>query len=418
MLKNLEITKLPNGIRVITERIPYVDSFSLGFLFDVGAIDEDVDNNGISHFLEHMFFKGTAKRSAKRISDDIESSGGYLNAFTTKEHTCFYGRGLSKNLTKTFSVLADMLQNSLFRENDIRKEAGVVVDELYDIEDTPEELVFEKFESNIFDGNPLALPIIGTEDNIKGFTNKQLSDYVDKYYGFDNLVIAASGNVKHKRILELIERWMVKDLGKTAKKRTATVLHNVQDISLVKDVQQTHMVMGCPSFGFGDTENRTRVNILNQILGEGSSSRLFQRVRERNGIAYQINSFLNSFYEISTFGVYISTNHSSFEKAYRLIFEEFEKLKAKPVGEKELKRAKEYLKGSIIMSLESTTNRMIRMAQSMLYFDRVKSVEETCREIDAVSNTDIIDLANKLLAPENLSKVIISSKNFSMLSAA
>ncbi|GJQ62255.1 MAG: peptidase M16 [Melioribacteraceae bacterium] len=415
---NYEITKLDNGATIISEFIPYVKTFSLGFFFDVGSRDEDLENNGISHFIEHMFFKGTEKRSAKKLSDEIESTGGYLNAFTSKEHTCFYGRGLSKNLAKTYSVLSDMIQNSTFRQSEINKEAGVVIDELYDIEDTPEELIFDKFESNIFSGNSLAYPIIGTEENIRAFSREKIVKYINKYYGFDNLVIVASGYVEHKKLIKLTEKYFRKDIGKTQARRKEVSVQSVKDMVISKEIQQTHMILGTPTFGFNNIPERTAVNILSQILGEGSSSRLFQRIREKNGIAYQINTFLNSFYDISTFGAYISTNEKSFGKARKLIFEEFKKIKSKQVSDQELKRAKEYLKGSILMSMESTTNRMIRMAQSYIYFNKIHSVEESVELIDAVDKVKVMELANLLLTDENLTKVIICSDENAVEEAA
>lgn len=416
-MNKIEITELSSGIRIISENIPYVKSFSLGFWFDVGSRDEDSKNNGISHFLEHMFFKGTEKRSAKRLSDDIESLGGYLNAFTSKEQTCFYGRGLEPHLEKTFSVLADMIQNSLFKENEIRKESQVVIDELYDIEDSPEELIFDNFESSIFHGNSLAYPIIGTEKNLRNFKRDDLFKYVKENYGFNNLYIVASGAIDHLKLLRLADKHITKDLGITKKKRDVCKKEVVKNSFVYKDIQQAHLIMGRSTYGYNN-KRRTELSVLGQILGEGSSSRLFQSVRERNGIAYQINSFLNSFYDVSTFGVYYSTNDKNVEKAQGLIFNELNKLKNKRVSERELKRAKEYLKGSILMSLESTTNRMLRIAQSFIYFGKIKSVEEAIEEINSVSRDKILQLSNELFDETKFSKAIISSKNLLLHSAA
>ena len=415
---NYEITKLDNGITVISEMLPYVKTFSLGFFFDVGSRDEDESNNGISHFIEHMLFKGTEKRSAKKLSDEIESTGGYLNAFTSKEHTCYYGRGLAKNLTKTFSVLSDMIQYSTFKKNEIDKEAGVIIDELYDIEDSPEELIFDTFETNIFKGNRVAMPIIGTEANINKFNREMILNYIDANYGFDNLYIVASGFVEHKKLIALTEKYITKDMGVRKSSREIVKINPAQDQLISKEIQQTHMILGNTTYGYQDYKNRIAVNVLSQILGEGSSSRLFQRLREKNGIAYQINTFLNSFYDISTFGAYISTNDKSFSKAQKLIFDEFKKIKSKKVSEQELKRAKEYLKGSILMSMESTSNRMIRMAQSYIYFGKIHSTDESVAIIDEVSSEQVLELANMLLEEKELNKVIISSGNLSMQSAA
>ncbi|MCF8262659.1 MAG: insulinase family protein [Melioribacteraceae bacterium] len=416
-MNHYNITELSSGIKIVSEKIPYVKSFSLGFWFDVGSRDETTGNNGISHFLEHMFFKGTKTRSAKRISDEIESLGGYLNAFTSKEQTCFYGRGLSQHLERTFRVLADMLQNSLFRESDIKKESLVVIDELLDIEDNPEELIFDSFETRIFEGNPISLPIIGTEKNISAFNSQKLFDFIKKNYGFNNFYIVASGAVEHENLVKYCEKYIVKDLGITGKVRSPFHAKKSTDQSLYKEVQQSHLIIGKPTFGLKDDE-RIPVNILSTILGEGSSSRLFQRLREKNGIAYQISSFLNSFHDTSAFGVYLSTNDNAFLKGYGLILEEFKKLRDKPVSEKELKRAKEYFKGNILLSLENTTNRMLRIAQSVICFGEIKDLSLSIEQIDSVTREEILKVSNELLNESELVKVIISSKNHLHLNAA
>lgn len=416
-MHNHQITILPNGIRIISETLLYVKSFSLGFWFDVGTRDENDNNNGISHFIEHMLFKGTKNRSASQIADEIESLGGYLNAFTSKEHTCYYGRGLSRHIEKTFEVLADMVQNPAFKNHEIKKETGVVVDELYDIEDNPEELIFDKFESMLFNGNDLSRPIIGTTKNILAFKREDLLSYLKENYTFDNLFIVASGAVNHQDLVEFTKKYFSKDLGKSKRKRKKLNLNQTEDLYVFKDIQQSHFIMGKPTFGY-DNKNRIKVSLLSHILGEGSSSRLFQSIREKNGIAYQVNSFLNSFLDISTFGIYLSTSDKMINKAVDIIDNEFKKLRSRKISKKELSKAKEYFKGSIYMSLESTTNRMIRLANSMIYFNKIKSLNQSIKEIDSITTGDILDISNELLNENAMNKVIISSKNILLYSAA
>ncbi len=419
-MENVKITQLSNGITILTERITHIKSFSLGFWFNVGSRNETAENNGISHFIEHMLFKGTQHKSAKRIAEEIESLGGYLNAFTSKEHTCYYGRGLSQHIEKTFEVLADMVQYPLFKPADITKEASVVIDELYDIEDNPEELIFDKFENNIFNGNSLALPIIGTEKNLRSFKQNDLFKYVKGNYTFNNLYIVASGKVEHDDLVRYAERYFESaNQGKPAAEKNGqgVKLNGSSDLYVYKETQQSHVIIGRTTFGFNN-KHRIGVSVLSHILGEGSSSRLFQCVREKNGIAYQINTFLNSFYDISTFGVYYSTNDKYVGKALNLIENEFKKLKRKKVSDRELKKAKEYLIGNILMSLESTTNRMMRIAQSFIYFNKIKSVNETIKQIEKVSREDILELSNQLFEDNSLKKVILSSKNLLLQKAA
>jgi predicted Zn-dependent peptidase len=401
------VSRLANGIHVLSENIPHIKSFSLGFWVNTGSKNENSSNNGISHFIEHMMFKGTQKRSAQKLSDEIESLGGYLNAFTSKEHTCYYGRGLSQYIGKTFEVISDMILNSRFRENDIAKEIGVVIDELYDIEDSPEELVFEKLESNIYKGNTLQFPIIGTEKNILSFNREIILNYIDKYYRNSNLFIVVSGNVKYYEILKLADTYFN---SRPAKRKIVDKKINLKssvDQLINKDVQQVHAVIGKPVVGY-NSEQRAAINVLSHILGEGSSSRLFQTLREKNGITYQINSFLNSFYNSSTFGVYFSTNPKNYKKAIDLVFKELEKFDKKPITKKEFERARSYIKGNVIMGLENTTNRMLRMAQSFIYFNRIKTIEETINELDSISLDEIIFLSKDLFNSENFIKTVIA----------
>lgn len=405
-------TILPNGIKILSESIPYVKSFSLGFWFNVGSRDESFRNNGITHFIEHMLFKGTEKRSARKIAVEIESAGGYLNAFTSKEHTCYYGRGLAEHIEKTFDVISDMIQQPAFKPAEIKKESSVVVDELNDIEDNPEELIFDKFEELIFSGNTLSLPIIGTEKNIKNFSQFDLFNFIKEKYGFNRLIISASGAVDHNKLIKLTDKYFNVNLGRSGIKRKNYTLNIIPSkIELIdKEIQQVHAIVGKSTYGYKD-DRRVKAALLTQVLGEGSSSRLFQSVRERNGIAYQINSFLNSFYDVSSFGVYFSTNEKMVDRALSIVLKEFKKLREIKISEKELKKAKESIKGNLILSLENTSNRMIRMAQSELYYNKIKSVDEILKEIDSVTAEDILDISNELLQEDSFIKVIIKSKN-------
>ncbi len=411
-------TVLPNGVRIITETIPHVKSFSLGFWFNVGSRDENPSNNGISHVIEHMLFKGTTKRSAKQIAEEVEACGGYLNAFTSKEHTCYYGRGLEEHLETTFDVLSDMIQNPVFKTTELKREAKVIIDELNDIEDSPEELIFDKFEEHLYSGNSLAQPVIGTAENISSFSSKDLSEYLRNNYGSNRLTIAASGSITHNDIVKLTEKYLNNHLGRSVVKREENFIKIKSGINVIeKEIQQVHAIIGKSSFGFNNA-NRLKLLLLSQILGEGSSSRLFQTLRERNGIAYQVNTFLNSFYDISSFGVYFSTNLKMVDKALSLVSKEFKKLREKKISFKELTRAKESFKGGLLLSLENTSNRMIRMAQSELYFDRVVPIDEVIKRIDAFTREDIIEIADEVLREDSFIKIIIKSKDAALKTAA
>lgn len=407
-MDNYYLTTLPGGTKIISEFIPHVKSFTLGFWFNVGARDESLRNNGISHFIEHMLFKGTKKRTAKMIAEEIESYGGYLNAFTSKEHTCYYSKGLTENLGRTFSVLSDLIQNPLFKENHIRKEAGVVIDELKDLDDNPEELLYDKFEEIIFSGNRLSYPVIGKENNIRSFGSEDLFNYHGSNYNTDGLLVVASGNVKHDELIKLTEKYITERESKRRRSREKFNHKKVEDTFIEKDVQQVHTIIGRATYGYND-KRRVPVRFLSALIGEGSSSRLFLAVREKLGITYQINSFLNSYNDTSAFGIYFSTNLNQYARVIEIIFKEFKRLKDFPVSEKELKKVKEYLKGGMVLSLESTTNRMMRIANSILYYDRVVSVEEYLAKIDMITAADVQKTANELLNDSKLIKVILKS---------
>ncbi len=409
-MDNYYLTTLPGGTKIISEFIPHVKSFTLGFWFNVGTRDESLRNNGISHFIEHMLFKGTKKRTAKMIAEEIESYGGYLNAFTSKEHTCYYSKGLSENLGRTFSVLSDLIQNPLFKEIHIRKEAGVVIDELKDIDDNPEELLYDKFEEIIFNGNKLSYPVIGRENNIRNFSSGDLFNFHSTNYNTDGLLVVASGNLKHDELIKLTEKYITHRKKRYRRSREKFNTKKVEDAFIEKDVQQVHTIIGRATYGYND-KRRIQVRFLSALLGEGSSSRLFLAIREKLGITYQINSFLNSYNDTSAFGVYFSTNQNQYARVIDIIFKEFKKLKELTVSEKELKKVKEYLKGGIVLSLESTTNRMMRIANSILYYDKVLSVEDYLSKIDKITSEDVQKTANDLLNDSKLIKVILKSES-------
>jgi predicted Zn-dependent peptidase len=409
-LDNCKITTLSNGVKIVSEFIPYLKSFSLGFWFNIGARDENLKNNGISHFIEHMLFKGTKSRSAKQISDEIESYGGYLNAFTSKEQTCYYGRGLSENFKKTFIVLSDMIQNPLLKDSHINKEAGVVIDELKDIDDSPEELIFDKFEEVVFNGNSLSYPIIGTEKNILSFNSNILNQFHKASYRLDNLLIAVSGAIHHEEVVKLAEKYFTGRKNTSTQRRKNNFKVAANNLIIQKEIQQVHSILGRTTYGFNDPD-RHKVKVLSTLLGDGSSSRLFQAVREKLGMTYQINTFLNSYLDISAFGVYYSTNEKQSEKVNEIILKEFNKLRTIEVKPKELQRVKEYIKGNTVMSLENTTNRMTRLASSIFHYGKIVSVEDTLNKINAVTAEDILKLSEEVLNENTLSKIIICSKD-------
>lgn len=405
-MDELKISILQNKLTIITEKLDYVKSFSLGFWITTGSFRENLSNSGISHFVEHMLFKGTQKRSAKRIANEIESLGGYLNAFTSKENTCYYGRGLSRHFNKTFDVLADMITNPLFKPEDIKKEASVIIDELHDIEDSPEELIFDIFESELLKNTCYELPIIGIENRLLRLKQNDFFNYTSNFYTPNNIIICTSGNIEHEHIVEMTEKYFSDMKAKPCHRPKAVKVYSPNHITIKKNIQQAHIILGRTTFGY-TSKNRNILNILSHILGEGSSSRLFQALREKNGITYQVNTFLNSFWDIGTFGIYFSTNPELTNKALKIIENELTKINKGDIKPSELKKAKEFIKGSLALSLENITNRMTKIAKSYIYFRKVKKFEEVVDEINSIDIDEINNFATNFFDKEKFTKISI-----------
>jgi predicted Zn-dependent peptidase len=407
---NYELTTLSNGIKIVSEFTPHYKSFSMGFWFNVGSRDENLSENGISHFIEHMLFKGTSKKTSKQITDAIESSGGYINAFTSKEQICIYVRGLEEYFEKYFDVLSDMIQNPLYKETHIRTEAGVVIEELNDIEDNPEELIFDKFETELFKGNSLANPVIGTKENIKSFNSESLRRFTNKHFTTSNLVISVSGSIMHDKILKLVNSKINQlEISEPIKRKTLNKIIS-QDVFIQKEINQIYTILGTDTYGFNN-KKRLNIKVLSTILGENSGSKLFQAVREKYGMAYQINTFLNSYIDTSSFGIFFSTNETNWEKANKIVMKQINEIKNGKVSDNLIKQVKRYIKGSMILGLENTTNRMMGMANSLFRYGRILDIDEILANLELITVDNIIDSANEVLAEEKLIQVIIANKN-------
>ncbi len=404
-------TTLANGIRVISEEIPSVKSASIGIWINTGSRNETPENNGISHFIEHMMFKGTKKRNFQQIAQSLESVGGYMNAFTSKEHTCYYARVLDENVDKAVDVLSDMVFNSTFPAKEMEKEKTVVLEEIKRSEDDPDDLVHEYFEKHIYDGHPFARPIIGTAENVKAFTRDDLFGYTQSYYSNENIILTAAGNLNHGQLVRLAEKYLNRK-RKGEKKKEAFPPAKQKHFSkeYVKPIQQAHVCTGTIAF---NVHNKMRYPglVMNSVLGDGMSSRLFQQIREKHGLAYSVYSFLTMMKEIEVFGVYVGTDKNSVQNAIELAYTELDKLKTKHLAVAELKRAKAQLKGSMLMSLESTSNRMMRLGNGELYFGEYTPLDSIVKNIDSVTVEDVQKVARTLFSVENFTTVVLSPEN-------
>ncbi len=390
-------TILENGIRIISEKISRVRSISLGVWINVGSKDEKSSQCGVSHFIEHMLFKGTKTRSARDIAVSLESLGGALNAFTGREQTCYYARILDEHLPAAIDVLSDILMNSLVTQVDFKKERKVILEELKDLEDTPSDLVHDILMQTIWPNQALGQPISGTQKSISKLTRRQLLDHKRKNYSNPNVVISASGNLEHRDLVEMVREyfefsaWYEGDLGKPNLPRAANSNSSVVE----RDCAQTHICLAIPSYPY-ITERRYASLILNNILGGGMSSRLFQTIRENLGLAYSIYSFVDFFKDTGVFGVCLATNKNQIMPAIHAVLEQIKNLKTKRLSAQELEQAKNQLKGNLMLNLESTSNQMNRLARNELYLKRHMGLDQTLSAIDRVKTSDVYSIAKEL----------------------
>ena len=403
---------LPNGIRVVTEAIPHVKSVAIGVWIDIGSRDETEKNSGISHFIEHMVFKGTRGRSLREISRSIESVGGYLNAFTSKEHTCYYTRVLDEYSELALDVLSDLVQGATFPEKEIEKEKGVVIEELRNAEDDPDDIIHDYLEKALYGSHPLGFPVIGTEANLRAFSRHDLVAYRSRNYLPSRMVLAVAGNVQHEKFVEMVKKYF--PLRRTGngltRSRKRPAVGNPNNLEIERPIQQAHVCLGTMAYNVKSPE-RYPLLLLNTMLGDGMSSRLFQNIRERYGFAYSVYSFVNMLSDTGSFGVYVGTDHTHVEQCTELVAKELNKLATKPVSKAELERTKAQLKGSMMLSLESIPNRMMRLGSSELYFNELSPLDTIVRQIDNVRVEDVLRVAGSLFRQERFSKIVFRPNN-------
>jgi predicted Zn-dependent peptidase len=365
--------------------------------------------NGISHFIEHMVFKGTTNRSVRDIAQSIESVGGYLNAFTGKEHTCYYARVLDEHASLAVDVLADLVLNATIPEKDLEKEKAVVIEELKNAEDDPDDIIHDYFDKALFGRHPLGYPVIGTEPNLHSFTRRDLIEHIRNHYIPKNIVLAAAGNVSHERLVALAE----KHFGTVKPRPRARVAgrikpreYKAERKEYKRPIQQAHICIGTQAWSVKSKE-RYPILVLNTLLGDGMSSRLFQNIREKYGFAYSVYSSATLMSDAGVFSAYIGTDKLHIDVSTDLILREFGKLCQKRVSIAELNRTKAQLKGSMMLSLESIPHRMMRLGTSELYFQDINSIDAILKQINNVQQDDVQAIAKSLFREDCLSKVVI-----------
>ncbi|MBT5268996.1 MAG: insulinase family protein [Candidatus Marinimicrobia bacterium] len=393
-------TTLSNGLTIVTETVDTVRSVALGIWVRAGSRYEPAPLAGISHFLEHTVFKGTKNRSTFEIASSLESVGGHLNAFTTKEYTCHHARFLSEYLEEAVDVLSDLLLHPTFPLAEIEREKSVVLDELRDSKDVPEELAFDTFEEFLYPDNSVGKPILGNETSISGFTPEALTAYLDKNYSPENTIIVAAGFVDHQKLVNLIEDRYDRP-GSGANNFTPIDASSYKPGKEVrtKDIQQSHLITGLPIFSVFD-ERRYDIAVLNSILSGGMSSRLFQNIREAHGVAYQIFSFVNLYRDTGSFGVYLATDPAKRDLAVELTLTELEKMVKDPVNASELEMVKAQYKSGIVMGDESMERRMMRLGRQQIYYGENIGLDKFLKKIEAIDVQRIQVLARELFNPD------------------
>jgi predicted Zn-dependent peptidase len=402
------ITK--QGVRVLTEKMDGARSVAVGIWFKTGARDETEKEGGISHFLEHMMFKGTKKRTPLRIAREIEQVGGYLNAFTSKEITAYYAHLLDEHLPLAVDTLSDMMSYSNFANKMVERERGVILEEISSYEDTPDDVVHEDYVKLVFGDHPLGRPVLGTRDSVSSFTHDDLVRYWSTHYTPSRAVVVAAGNVDHDKLVKLIEKKL--DIPtENEVKRTFTLPEKLESYKNTrrKEIVQAHLCLGAPGLSYSD-HRRYSFFVMNTVLGAGMSSRLFQRVREKNGLAYSIYSFNESYNDTGLFGIYAGLEEKQVNKAEKMIKEELRKIIEIPLSKTELKRSKDQLKGGLILGLENVSARMNRLARMEIYLDRYHPLDELLTGIDSVTTEGIQEVANVIFGDQLYSSYLLPNK--------
>lgn len=393
---------LENGLTIIGEEIPYVKSISLGIWINAGSRIEDEEISGISHFIEHMLFKGTKNRTSKQIASEIDNLGGQINAFTSKECTCYYVKLLDSHIDIGIDILSDMILNSKFNEDDLDKERSVIIEELKMYEDSPEDLAYDLLTENIYKNDTLGMNIIGTEESLKKLNREKLLDYFNKYYLPNNSVIAISGNFNFNEIINKIEEkfkgWKKKSVNIDIKKAEFKSCFLTKN----KDIEQVNLAMSLEAVPLENDEEVYALAVINTVFGGSISSRLFQKIREEKGLVYSIYSSQSLYRKCGELGIFASMSNEHLEEVYESIIEEIKIMKKDYLTEQEIKESKEQLKGSYILGLESTSSRMMSIGRSLLLNNKVESTDDILKSIDNVDRETVKKVIDKIF---NLNKL-------------
>ncbi len=388
-------TALNNGIRIVTKKMPHVHSVSMGVWVNVGARDESSSESGLSHFIEHMIFKGTEKRTAFQIAKEFDAIGGQTNAFTSAENTCYHAKVIDTRLETMVDILSDIFLNSVFDEKEVENERAVILQEIAMVEDSPDEYIHVLSGRNFWGDNSLGRSVLGTRENVAGFNAHTIKGFFNNFYQPERIVISAAGNLEHNRLVDLIGPVFESIRPGNSFPERITPQGNSMVNLHQRQLEQVHICLGTKGISITDPR-RYAYSLMNTILGGNMSSRLFQEIREKRGLAYSVYSFISSYVDTGIFGAYAGLNPKNARKATELILKEIAGLKHMRVDPNELQDAKEHTKGSLMLASESNDNQMVRLSQNETHFGRYIPLEEIANNIESVTQDDILHLAESL----------------------
>jgi predicted Zn-dependent peptidase len=390
-------SKLSNGINVVTFNMPHVSSVSINIIVKVGSRYESRQESGISHFLEHMAFKGTKTRSAEEIAKEFDIIGGYFNAYTSREHTVYYSKVLNENFDQALEILADILQNSLFAKADIEKELSVIMQEMASVNDNPDELVYEKFYSLAFEGQPIGKSILGDAKNLAKFQKEDFLNFLGKYYTTENIYISVAGNISHDKVINLAEKYFLLVRSSLSSPKIAPAKYKGGFVHTKKILEQTSIALGFESVPYSNIAGFYYAQILSVIFGGSLSSRLFQRIRETLGLAYSVGSFNSSYYDSGIFSIYAGSDHQNVEKLLTNLIIEINKIR-EHISEEELQRAKSQIKTSILMAEERPEYKSEEIGKNFALFGKYFSTDEVLDVIMNINTRNLTECAEKIFA--------------------
>jgi len=397
---------LDNGIRVITERIPYASSVSIGIWVANGSRHEDRSVNGVAHFIEHLLFKGTARRSSLDIAREIDSVGGVLNAFTSREYVCYYAKVLDKFLPRAIDLLTDIFLNSTFDSDEIEKERRVVLQEISMMEDTPDDLIHDLFHQQFWKGHPLGMSILGDEESVSGLTRDAILEYKERMYRGEDIIVCAAGNLEHSELVAMVQDVLSAVPAGHGRTGSALPVYERRVDLVEKDLEQVHVCVGLKGVTQCDP-GRFDAFIMNAILGGSMSSRLFQEVREKSGLAYSVYSYIASHADAGSLVVYAGLSPEKIDELMEITLRELRRFKTEPVSEAQLNAAREQLKGNLLLSLESSDNRMSRLAKNEIYFGSPQPLSQIMEGFDRVSAETILALSSEIIDNATLSVIML-----------